>query len=99
MRASLVRLFLLAMFIPSFAFGIGEQYGRITGIVYDPQGAELPGVKVVIESKALIGGPRTLMTKADGSFTFNTLGPGDYNLTATSKGTKTYKQTGIKVGA
>jgi hypothetical protein len=96
-RAFTPALLWLAMFIPSFAFAIGEQYGRITGIVYSPDGAELPGIKIVLESKALIGGPRTLLSKEDGSFTFNTLAPGNYTLTATSPWLKLYKQTGIQV--
>jgi hypothetical protein len=90
-------LLLLAVLFPSFAFAIGDQYGRINGIVYSPDGAELPGAKITIESKTLLGGPRTLLTKADGSFSFNTLPPGAYNLTATTYGFKLHQQTGVQV--
>jgi hypothetical protein len=97
MKRYLFWLVSLSLLFPVFGFAIGEQYGRITGIVYAPDGAEMPGVKIVIESKALTGGPRTLLTKADGSFTFNTLAAGFYTLTAISDGFKLYKQTSIQV--
>ena len=38
---------LLALLLPlEAAFAIGEQYGRITGIVHSPEGAELAGTKL-----------------------------------------------------
>jgi hypothetical protein len=86
---------LLLVLVPAFA--IGKQHGKITGILYDSEGAEFPKVTVTIKSQALIEGPRTLLTEADGSFTFKKLKPGLYTLTASTPGFETYNRTGIQV--
>src|SRR5262252_3796236 len=77
------------------AFGIGEQYGRITGIVYNQDGAVLAGVSLVLKSPALIGGPRRLSSAPDGAFVFNNLPSGSYELTAEQPGLKTITKTGL----
>jgi hypothetical protein len=79
------------------ALAIGEQYGRITGIVYSPDGAELPGVKLQLTSPNLLGGARNLVSAEDGSFTFNNLPPGKYEIKVSNPGLKTYTKTGIVV--
>src|SRR5688572_25090283 len=99
MRKWLFSLVVLAMLLPALALAIGEQYGRITGIVYSPDGATLPGVKLTLSSKSLIGGARNLISAEDGSFTFNTLAPGSYELKAVGPKLKTYTKSGIPVSA
>ena len=89
---------LFALLLPlDAAFAIGEQYGRITGIVYDPDGAELRGAKLTLTSPNLLGGARHLISAEDGSFTFNSLSPGKYELTVENQGLRSYKKTGIVV--
>jgi len=95
MRKWLFSLVVLAMLLPALALAIGEQYGRITGIVYSPDGATLPGVKLTLSSKSLIGGARNLISAEDGSFTFNTLAPGSYELKAVGPKLKTYTKSGV----
>jgi hypothetical protein len=97
MRKWFWSLVVLALLLPTAAFAIGEQYGRITGIVYSPDGAELGGVKLNLTSPNLLGGARTLVSSEDGSFTFNTLPPGKYELKVSNPGLKTYTKTGIIV--
>lgn len=79
----------LALLLPVGAFAIGEQYGRIAGIVYTPEGAEMPNAKVTLTSPTLFGGPRVLCSWEDGSFTFNNLPPGTYETTIEKEGFKT----------
>ena len=97
MRKWFWSLVVLALLLPAAAFAIGEQYGRITGIVYSPDGAELGGVKLNLTSPNLLGGARDLVSAEDGSFTFNNLPPGKYQLKVSNIGLKTYTKTGIVV--
>jgi outer membrane receptor protein involved in Fe transport len=70
--------------------------GAITGTV-SQAGTPLPGVTVEVRSNALQG-VRTEVTGAGGSFRFNSLPPGDYNLTATLAGFNTVNQKNVAVG-
>jgi hypothetical protein len=89
-------LILLALILPSYALAIGEQYGRLTGIIYTEEGEEAPGVAVTITSKALTA-PRKTISKEDGSFTFDILPPGTYYLTAEKEGKEKYQLEGIEI--
>ncbi len=55
--------------------------GSIKGQVSDDEGGALPGVTVTLQSEALIGGPQTTTTNADGGYRFPGLPPGAYNVT------------------
>ena len=55
--------------------------GSIRGEVSDEEGGPLPGVIVTLQSEALIGGPQTTTTSAEGSYRFPSLPPGAYTLT------------------
>jgi len=79
------------------AFAIGEQFGRVTGIVYDQNGAVLPGVKLTLTSGSLLGGPRSLNSDKEGGFTFNNLPPGKYDLVVEQPGLKTINKKDIFV--
>ena len=89
---------LLALLLPiEAASALGEQYGRVAGIVYSPEGAELSGVKLSLTSPNLLGGPRITFSAEDGSYGFNNLPPGKYELEVSSDGLKTYTKSGIVV--
>jgi outer membrane receptor protein involved in Fe transport len=72
--------------------------GKITGVVSDASGAALPAATVSVTSSALMA-PRSMQSHADGSYLFDLLPPGTYELTATAKGFKTIRQTGIVINA
>ncbi|MEZ5289445.1 MAG: carboxypeptidase regulatory-like domain-containing protein [Vicinamibacterales bacterium] len=55
--------------------------GTITGRAQDGSGAVLPGVTVTLGSPAMIGGARTAVTDALGSYRFVQLPPGVYTVT------------------
>ncbi len=71
--------------------------GDIRGRVVDDAGVVLPGVKVSLESPALIGTPDTV-TDADGAFKFLVLPPGIYAATFSLAGYQIQQQPNIKVG-
>jgi hypothetical protein len=73
--------------------------GSITGQATDAQGAALAGVKVTVSSKALIGGSQTTTTDASGSYTFNLLPPGGYDVKFEMQGFKAFSRTGIEINA
>jgi hypothetical protein len=54
--------------------------GTITGRAQDSSGAMLPGVTVSITSPAMIGGARTAVTDAAGTYRFTALPPGTYTV-------------------
>src|SRR4051812_17742680 len=66
---------------PRRARAIGEQTGRIKGIVSDAQsGARLPGATVSASSTAMIGGARSVLTDEGGRYELDSLPPGLYRL-------------------
>jgi hypothetical protein len=77
-----VALFLLALIAPPRRAGaIGEQTGRIKGIVTDAQsGVRLPGATVSVSSPAMIGGARSVLTDAGGRYQLDNLPPGQYRV-------------------
>ena len=75
-----------------------ETTAGVQGTVKDPSGALVAGATVEVASPALIGG-RKIQTDTAGNFRFAALPPGDYTLTVTSSGFRTYKQAGIALSA
>jgi hypothetical protein len=89
---------ILALLLPiEAASAIGEQYGRITGVIYDPDGAELAYAKITLSSPTWSAGPQTQVSAPDGSFVFDKLPPGKYELTVEKDRLQTYKKTNINV--
>src|SRR5947209_878855 len=68
--------------------------GTINGTVSDPSGAVIPAATVTVTNQET-GAKRTATTNSAGSFTFATLEPGQYSLSATAPGFKTAERTGI----
>ena len=71
--------------------------GSISGTAEDVNGAPVSGIKVKVSSKNLIGGAREQLTKADGSFRFVDLPPGDYTLESSAKNFTPQVAKGIRL--
>ena len=69
----------------------------MSGTVKDTQGAVVPGVTVTAASDALIGGPRTTVTNETGSYQFQTLPTGMFQVTFELTGFVTLKREGVGV--
>src|SRR5437773_8870043 len=72
--------------------------GKVAGTVNDSSGEAVPGAAVSVKSDALLGA-RSTHTEADGSYLFDLLPPGSYELTVTAAGFRTQSQTGIVLTA
>jgi hypothetical protein len=72
--------------------------GKIAGTVTDSSGAAVPNVTVSVKSAALLA-PRTTHTEGDGSYLFDLLPPGTYELTVAATGFNTSRQTDIVLTA
>lgn len=73
--------------------------GALIGTVKDAQGGVLSGAVVRISSPALIGGPQTLKTDANGELRFPALPPGTYKLDIEMQGFAPLHVPDILIGA
>jgi hypothetical protein len=73
-------------------------YGSVVGDVTDPQGAVLPGVSVKLTNTGT-GLILDAVTDENGSYVFNNLLPGTYDLSLSHSGFKELRQSGIIVTA
>ena len=71
--------------------------GNLVGSVVDDQNQALPGVTITIASESLIGGARTAVTEADGTFSFPAIAPGMYNVKAEISGFVTQERSEVQV--
>jgi len=99
-----VRKFLTGLFLLAFALLPGflaaqdpTQTGGIAGTAVDPDGAGLPGVTVTISSPVLIKRTASMLTTPDGSFRFNFLPVGSYEMTFALQGFKTVVRKDVQV--
>jgi outer membrane cobalamin receptor len=67
-------------------------YGRITGIVHDPQHRPVQNASVVLKSSTS-DYTKTIQTNADGEFTFQAVPIGDYSVTVSQPGFGTEAQS------
>ena len=72
--------------------------GKITGVVTDASGAVISTATVTVKSPALMA-DRTSPAHSDGSYLFDLLPPGTYELIASAQGFQTLRQTGIVINA
>ncbi|MDZ7638326.1 MAG: carboxypeptidase-like regulatory domain-containing protein [Bryobacterales bacterium] len=70
--------------------------GSISGLVSDAQGSGVPGAEVVARNLGTNLSFRA-PTSQDGSYTLPILPIGDYEVTATSAGFKTFVRSGIRL--
>jgi hypothetical protein len=75
-----------------------ETTGGIKGYVKDKTGATVAGAQVELSGSALLT-PRKAESDSAGYFYFQLVPPGEYTLTVTAKGFRSYKQTGIELSA
>ena len=70
--------------------------GGISGLVSDPSGAVVPGAKVTALNKAT-GIAQSTVTTAAGLYSFVSLNPGAYKVTATGKGFESVAEDNVPV--
>lgn len=102
MRKLRVVVFALMALIPGLIAGVAFAQvaitGKITGVVSDPSGGAVPNATVTVKSTALMSA-RTTNTGADGSYLFDLLPPGTYEVTVTGSGFKGFTETGVVLSA
>ena len=99
---SIVRRFfviaiLAALFGPPSAYA--QTTGSITGVVSDASGAVLPGVTVTVSGERLIGGPQTQISDTDGTYRFDRLVPGSYNVKFELQGFRSLDRPDVRISA
>jgi hypothetical protein len=75
-----------------------QAYALMNGTVTDPTGAVIPHASV-IATDSLTGAQTKTIANADGEYTFPTLMPAHYTITASARGFKAYKHAGIVLQA
>jgi hypothetical protein len=94
MKARIGRLVCAITLMCCYAFGQSTT-GTLQGTVVDPAGAAVPNANIVIKDPSA-GTTRDAASGTDGTFIFNSVEPGTYNLTITAKaGFKTYAMEAI----
>lgn len=87
----------LAMcFATTAAFGQEAGRGRISGTVTDPGGDVVPGAKVILLNPAT-GVTQRTVTSSAGLYTFVSLNPGEYRVTASQTGFASVALTKVTV--
>src|SRR5882762_3510612 len=79
----------IALLAGSYAFA-QETTAGIQGSVRDASGGAVPNATVEVASPALIG-TRKIQTDESGNYRMTALAPGQYSLTVTAAGFRTYK--------
>jgi hypothetical protein len=72
--------------------------GKIAGTVTDSSGAGVPGATVTVQGSALMV-PRVTSTQADGSFLFDFVDIGSYDVSVVARGFKTSVEKGVTITA
>jgi outer membrane receptor protein involved in Fe transport len=97
-RPRAVRIFLCLVIAAFTAVAGWSQAGRggISGLVTDPSGALIPGAKVTLLNRATGLAQQTLTTTA-GLYSFVSVNPGQYQVTASQKGFESVAQDKVTV--
>jgi len=95
--AALVLVIVLLGFGPA-TFAQVAITGKIAGTVTDSSGAGVPGATVTVQGSALMA-PRVATTQSDGSFFFDFVDIGTYDVTVAAKGFKTALEKGVAITA
>lgn len=93
------RLYLLLATVlvisPALARAQIGQIAVLQGSVTDTTGSAIPGATVTVTSPALIGGPRSTTTDANGDYRFPALAPGSYRVQVELQGFKGYARDNV----
>ena len=89
---SLVFFLVFGLLLALSAFA--QDTATLTGTVRDRSGAVVPGASVAITNTAT-GTVRDVKTNSAGEYVGAALGPGQYNITVTANGFRTYQATGV----
>ena len=92
-----LRLGLLALLLTTGVARAQERTGRIEGTVYDDDGNPMAGASVTVSSPTQIGGARSVVAGADGSFRFLGLIPGEFTVKVQRSGFRSDIRQGIRV--
>ena len=76
-----------------------QAVGALGGTIVDGSGAVMPGVTITLSSSGLIGGDRTTVTDARGTYAFTQLVPGVYSVKADLEGFTSTLQRNVTVNA
>ncbi|MDP1569214.1 MAG: carboxypeptidase regulatory-like domain-containing protein [Vicinamibacterales bacterium] len=96
-RARPFVLALLCLLVPLTGVAWAQTAGTLTGRALDSSGGLLPGVDVTITSPAMIGGPRSTVTDAQGAYRFTQLPSGEYRVSFALQGFQTLNIEGVRV--
>ena len=95
------RIFLTVLFAVACLSLVQAQVsttGKIAGVVTDASGASVASASITVKGSALMA-DRTSPAQADGSYLFDLLPPGTYEMTTSAQGFQTLRQTGIVINA
>jgi hypothetical protein len=99
LRSALVRaVVLFTLCLPGLLLAQVSTTGKITGVVTDSSGAVVPNATVEVTSPAMMAA-RTAHTHSDGSYLFDLLPPGSYQVKVTANGFNTLERTDIGITA
>jgi hypothetical protein len=98
LRRGVVAALAVILFVTSTAWA-QVNTGAIAGSASDASGAVLPGVTITLTGARLIGGPQTRVTDTSGTYRFDRLVPGDYEIKFELQGFRTVEQANIRVNA
>ena len=71
----------------------------ITGVVTDASGALMPGVTITLSGERLIAGPQTQVTDTGGSYRFDRLVPGNYDMKFELQGFRNVERPEVRISA
>jgi hypothetical protein len=91
-------MLMLILCIMGFAAPAHAQvlYGTLTGIITDPTGAAIPGA-VVKAINTATGAERDSTSNGEGTYLFNDLNPGTYQISVSASGFAPLRQDGVSV--
>ena len=95
----IIRLLCLAVCVTGLLAGTAyAQQGQINGVIADTSGGVLPGVTVTA-TESQTGVARDTVTGANGRYSFVSMRPTSYNVTAQLTGFKAVQRTGLTLQA